>query len=208
MTSPNWIWLDLETSCLDERESHAFILEIALVAVDARLNEVAHWTSPVKFPRGDLVDVLRTGGTLELHSNSGLFGELQGSDGRADLVFEAGGFPTLEQAEAVAIQFMQAYAPPTFYPDGRVREGSPLCGSNVGKFDWPWLRLKMPKLAAMFHYRAYDTNAFFMSEQRFGGGPSVKSETRHRALVDCRQSIETVREFFGAPGASSAGGAT
>lgn len=199
-----WIWVDLETSTLDERTPDSYILEIGLVAVDAQLNEVAHWASPVKFPRGDLTDVLRRGGVLEMHSNSGLYGELQGSDGRAHRAFEAGGLPSLAEAEAVAQSFVATFAPPVMSADGtRVVQGSPLCGANVGKFDWPWLRQHMPKLAAMFHYRCYDTNFAFMSEQRFGGGPSVKAETRHRALADCRQSIATVRRFFGLPAVSS-----
>lgn len=199
----NWIWLDLETTCLDERTpADAHILEIGLIAVDARLNEVAHWGSAIKFPRGDLADVLRRCGTFELHQNSGLYGELTGP--RAIREFAAGGLPTLAEAEAVACQFVQTFAPPVMQPrrDGQgeyMAAGSPLCGSNVGKFDWPWIREQMPKLAAMFHYRAYDSNFCFMSEQRFGGGPSVKAETRHRALDDCRQSIDTVRRFFGLP---------
>lgn len=194
----NWVWIDLETTCLDERSPDAAILEIGLVAVDARLNEVAHWASPVKFFHGDLTDCLRRGGTLELHSNSGLYGELHSSP-RIHIDFQAGGLPTLAEAEAVAMQFVQAYAPPVLRTDGSVELGSPLCGANVGSFDRAWLRQHMPKLAAMFHYRAYDSNFCFMSEQRFGGWPSVKAETRHRALDDCRQSINTVRKFFRLP---------
>lgn len=198
----NWIWVDLETTCLDERAEHAHILEIGLVAVDAQLREVAHWHSPISFPRGDLAQVLRNGGTFEMHQNSGLFGELTGE--RSLLKFEAGGLPTLAQAEAVAMQFVQAYAPPVFAPrrDGTGQyfaAGSPMCGANVS-FDRGWLEVHMPKLAAMFHYRNFDSNFCFMSEQRFGGGPSTKGEVRHRALDDCRQSIATVRKFFGLAG--------
>lgn len=196
----NWIWVDLETTCLDERHPDAAILEIGLVAVDARLNEVAHWSSPIKFHHGDLAACLTRNGTFEMHQNSGLYGELIGE--RSHLLFEAGGLPTLAEAEAVACQFVQTFAPPVFLPrrDGTgeyMAAGSPICGANVGKFDAIWLRAKMPKLAAMFHYRCFDTNAFFMSEQRFGGGPSTKGEVRHRSLDDCRQSIDTVRRFFG-----------
>jgi oligoribonuclease (3'-5' exoribonuclease) len=215
----NWIWVDFETTTLDERHpTDSHILEIGLAAVDAKLQIVCEWSSPVKYFHGDLADCLRRCGTLEMHQNSGLYAEL--TSGRAHQTFESGGLPTLAEAEAVACQFVATFAPPVYnisdthwaqiqqakeagyatdLRERRIVAGSPLCGSNVGKFDWLWMREKMPKLAAMFHYRCYDTNFAFMSEQRFGGGSGVKTNTRHRALDDCHQSINTVRTFFGLP---------
>ncbi len=199
-----WIWIDLETPDLDPEAGQP--LEIGLIAVDAQLNEVAHWGSAIKPFHGDLVGLLDRCGTLEMHQASGLLAELTGA--RSLLRFEAGGLPTLAEAEAVACQFVEAFAPPVFAPrrDGKGQymvASSPMCGANVG-FDRAWLKRHMPKLAAMFHYRNYDTNFSFMSEQRFGGGPSEKTEVRHRALDDCWQSIAGVRKFFRLPASGGA----
>jgi oligoribonuclease (3'-5' exoribonuclease) len=191
MSTAHWIILDLETTSLDPREPNACILEIGLVAVDRRLNEVAHWSSPVKPLRGDWRQSLDARAT-EMHQNSGLIAELLGE--RAMLKFEAGGLPTLEQAEAVALQFVAAYGAPVS------QYGHPqaiMCGANIGSFDRQWLKVHMPKLDQAFHYRSADSNFCFLSEQFLSGAPTEKGETRHRALDDCRQSLATMRKFFG-----------
>lgn len=184
----NFIWLDLETNGLDPHKPDALILEIALVAVDATLTEVAHWHAPISPPSGFM-------GTLppelvDMHSNSGLLGELRGK--RSVEKFECGGLPNLAQTEAVAIQFLQAYGPG---PDGRGGNCT-IAGANPG-FDLAWIRKHMPTLAALFHYRPFDTNAFFMAQAWLTGTQMVKTGVRHRALDDCRASIDVCRRFFG-----------
>lgn len=187
MTTTNRIWCDLETTGLDETAPGAAILEIALVAVDNRLNEVAHWHTALRVSPRTLSEVQLNPRLLELHSNSGLWGVLQ-QDAQQMRKPEYGGLPLAQEAEAIALQFMQAYAPPNLTPIG---------GANSG-FDLRWLRRCMPHLAERFHYRPYDTNAFFLTEEWLLGGASAKVNAAHRALDDCRASIETVRRFFGA----------
>lgn len=188
-----WIFLDLETTGLDATAGD--ILEIGLVAVDRRLQEVAHWASPVKPSRGDslapprMVDRVR-----EMHAGNGLLGELVSE--RVHLRFDAGGLPTCAEAEAVACRFVRQFGPP---PDASSRPTAIMCGANIGSFDRQWLKVHMPALEAMFHYRSVDTNFTFLSEQFLTGGPTLKGETRHRALDDCRQAIASVRRFFGLP---------
>lgn len=187
----SWIFLDLETTGLDPKGGD--ILEIALIAVDRRLNELAHWHSPVKPFHGDWRSRLEPR-VREMHEGSGLLGELHSE--RIHLKFEAGGFPTREQAEAVALQFVAAYGTPPY------ANGSPsvhLCGAKVGGFDRRWLDEHMPKLSEAFHYREVDSNFAFLSELFFTGQSGLKGETRHRALDDARQSILTVKRFFGVP---------
>ena len=189
MTQSSWIFLDLETTGLDSKGGD--ILEIALVAVDRRLNELAHWHSPVKPFHGDWRSRLEPR-VREMHENSGLLGELLSE--RQHLKFEAGGFPKREQAEAVALQFVTAYGTP------RYANGSPsvhLAGAKVGSFDRRWLDEHMPRLSEAFHYREVDTNAYFLLELFITGSSGLKGETRHRALDDARQSIQTVRRFIG-----------
>lgn len=178
----NLIFADLETTGLDHTAPEAELLELALVAVDARtLAEVAHWSTPIKarchtgewHPR-----------VVEMHQNSGLLQELRGE--RAVLRFEDGGLPTRSQAEDVALQFMAMYAPD---------QSSPMCGANVGSFDRQWLRRFMPKLDGAFHYRCLDTNAAFLVESHVFGLSTTKGVTTHRALDDARQSVETLRKL-------------
>lgn len=184
-----WIFLDLETTGLDPDAGG--ILEIGLVAVDRTLTELAHWASPVKPSHGDWLSLL-DGYVYEMHSGSGLLGELTSE--RVHLKFEAGGLPDLKQAEAVAVAFVQQFGPPQ---DSRGRPTAIMCGANVGSFDRGWLRVHMPALDAAFHYRSLDSNFCFLAEQFLTGGPVTKGETRHRALEDARQSVDTVRKFFG-----------
>lgn len=192
MTQSSWIFLVIESTGLDPKGGD--ILEIALVAVDPWLNELAHWHSPVKPFHGDWRSRLEPR-VREMHENSGLLGELLSE--RQHLKFEAGGFPTREQAEAVALQFVAAYGTP---PDANGRPTVHLCGAKVGSFDRRWLDEHMPKLSEAFHYREVDSNFCFLSELHFTGQSGLKGETRHRALDDARQSILTVKRFFGVSG--------
>lgn len=188
----HFVFLDLETGGPDplhgEHDPKGQILEIALVAVDNRLREMAHWHSPIR-PLGVDWRVIMPPRVIEMHDGSGLTRDIQRHEPHTK-PFAEGGLPTEAEAEAVCIQFMQTYAP---------NRTSPMCGANVGAFDRRWLRARMPGLESTFHYRCYDTNTFFLSDQFFLGRSSVKGETRHRALDDARQSIQTVRRFFGAP---------
>lgn len=125
-----------------------------------------------------------------MHHASGLLAELTSQE---HVRREAGGPPVTAEAEQLAIAFVQRHAP------GR---SSPLCGANVGGYDRQWLRRHMPMLEQMFHYRNFETNSFWLAEQRFLGGDPLapKAATRHRVLDDCRESVQTVRKFFGLGG--------
>jgi oligoribonuclease (3'-5' exoribonuclease) len=186
-----WIFLDLETGGPDPLygglDPKGQILEIALVAVDNRLNEVAHWTSVI---RPSCVDwrIIMPPRVIEMNDGSGLTRDIQRHEPHA-VPFAQGGLPTEAEAEAVGCAFMAQYAP------GR---SSPMCGANVGRFDARWIYRRMPRLYGAFNHRCIDTNFAFLTEQFFANAPSFKGETRHRALDDARQSIATLRRFFGA----------
>jgi oligoribonuclease (3'-5' exoribonuclease) len=181
----NFVWCDIETNGLDPLRPDALILEIALVAVDATLTEVAHWHLPIIPTRGDWFGTLPPE-LVDMHSNTGLLGELRGK--RCNEKFACGGLPTLAQAEAVCLQFMQAY--------GGEPKSTYIAGANPA-FDLGWIRKHMPALATRFSYHVFDTNAFHMASAWLAGTPMAKTGTRHRALDDCRASIQVVRSFFG-----------
>lgn len=179
-----WVWLDYECSCLDENDPRAELLEIAMVAVEPRtLRELGAWTTPLK-------SRVFTGEwrpeVVEIHTASGLLAELR--SGRQHLKLEAGGFPTVLEAEAQAIGFLGYY--------GALGQ-SPICGANPG-FDKAWMRKHMPRLADSFHYRVFDTNFCFQLERFIRGTDDYqKRDVAHRALADCRASIQTLRNFLG-----------
>ena len=195
MAEPCWILCDLETPGLDPALGQP--LEIGLVAVNSRLEAIAEWASPIQPFRGDWLQSLDPF-IVEMHSNSGLLGELRGP--RSQLLFTAGGFPTLAEAEAVTCQFIAQFGHP---PDARGRGQALIAGANVGSFDKAWLAVHMPTAHAMLSHRSVDTNFTFLAEQFLGGGPVEKSETRHRALADCYQALNGLRRFFGLPALES-----
>ncbi len=191
MSDPHWILLELETPELDPDVGQ--LREMGMVAVNRKLEPAAEWHSPIKPFHGDWLERVDPY-VREMHSNSGLLAELR--SGRAHEMFEAGGLPTLEQAEAVACAFVAQFGHP---PDAKGRPQAIIAGANVGSFDRKWLARWTPKLHGMFSYRSLDTNFTFLAEQFLSGGPTEKSETRHRALADCYQALNGLRKFFGLP---------
>lgn len=194
MSEPHWILCDLETTGIEPELGQP--LEIGLVAVNRRLEAVAEWSAPIKPHHGDWLQRLDPF-IVEMHSNSGLIGELRGP--RSLLTFEAGGLPTLAEAEAVACAFVAQYGhPPITWRDGTVKGQAIIAGANVGKFECAkWIPAYFPKLDAMCSHRSLDTNFTFLAEQFLLNGPTEKSETRHRAIDDCYQALNGLRKFFG-----------
>lgn len=169
----NMIFLDLETTGLFPLEAGAAILEIGMVAVQVpTFREIEAWSTPVRrsVPGGDPLagcdDYVR-----KMHTESGLAAEIPNGMGRKD-------------AEQAAIAFYNRHC-----SGARVYLG----GSNPD-FDRRWLDACMPALAKKFHYRGFDTNAFFiLREYMFG---AEKSGQRHRVLDDCRQAVQAVHDHF------------
>jgi oligoribonuclease (3'-5' exoribonuclease) len=184
----NLIFLDLETSGLDETNPRAEILEIGMLAIHPQsLRELAAWSTPIKAHcfTGEWDPKV-----VEMHSSSGLLAELRGP--RSHLQFAAGGLPSLSEAQAQAVGFFAAHG-------GRTHLGqSPLCGANPD-FDRRWMKARgLSDLEKMFHYRSFDTNCFWQLRNFIAGQPAAnKAGTQHRALADARQSVQTLRSFLG-----------
>src|SRR5690606_9665840 len=118
-----------------------------------------------------------------------LLEELRGP--RSLLPLEAGGFPTLAQAQQLAVEF--------FFANGGASAAgkSPLCGANTQDFDRNWLRSRMPELERCFGHRAFDSSAFWQLRDVITGTVRESSSTAHRALDDCRESVQAVRNAIG-----------
>ena len=178
---PNLIIGDCETSGLDEAKDH--ILEIALVAVEIpTFREVACISSVVVPPLWPTVYRNMHAKVQEMHGASGLTNEVLAAHLQDD------GNHTPEMVEAVLLKFMRQHAPQT------AAWHTPLGGCNPD-FDRRFLRKRMPRLHAAFHYRNFDVRSITQLQDWVFGHKHVESP--HRALADARKAAADVRAFIG-----------
>lgn len=177
------IILDFETTGLDPNQHE--ILEIAMVAIEyVTLREVAAVASCLKVSSGFMGKLDEK--VFAMHTASGLLAEVRGP--RCNLSYEAGGWPTLQQAEAAAIGWLGLHC-------GATR--SWLGGYNP-EFDRGFMRKHMPRLEQTFHYRNMDLNFPHGLRELITGQPGEKKEgVTHRALDDCRHAAAALRSFVG-----------
>jgi oligoribonuclease len=175
------IFLDLETTGLDPEKCE--ILELGMLAIEyGSLREVAAVQTCLQVSSGFVGSLDEK--VLQMHTASGLLADVRGE--RANLRFEAGGWPTLAQAEAQAIGWMNLYG----------GQRSPLAGYNP-EFDRSFLRKRMPRLEANFHYRNFDVNFVHLLREVVTGTQTKKEGVTHRALDDCRHAAAALRSFLG-----------
>lgn len=175
------IFLDLETTGLYPQEAGASILEVGMLAVEApSFREVDSWSVTIKEPGPQLQDPLAgcSDYVRTMHRESGLAAELARDIGTP------GGPVRLMTAIAGATAFYLKHA------SGR---RAYLAGANPD-FDRRWLEVHMPAVASRFHYRGFDTNAFFVLREFLVG--VEKSNQKHRVLDDCRQAARVVHDHF------------
>lgn len=184
------LFLDLETTGLLPNAPGANILEIGMLAVEVpTFREIDSWSSVIVdigqlgrpgAPIGDVLagcdDYVR-----KMHTESGLHADLVAA---AEAARAGGDYPRLFDVQQAALAFYNKHA-----SGRRVYLG----GANPD-FDRRWLEYHMPALAKKFHYRGFDTNAFFILREYMSG--AEKSGQRHRVLGDCRQAVNVVHEHF------------
>lgn len=174
--SKRWVFLDLETTGLDTERCE--VLELGLVIVDADLlNEIAY-ASWIRWPGFDAYWEM---GALEMHRKSGFIEELQ----KANYI---GRTSTFDQIISEAMQFIRTYE----------AVGSPMCGSTVGSYDRSIVRRNFPLVDKLFGYRCIDVSS--VKELAKAWHPHVyesrpKVEAAHRAVPDCRASIEELQHY-------------
>lgn len=181
------LFLDLETTGLFPNAPGARILEIGMLAVEVpSFREIEAWSSVVVHPDaavGLTHDVLAgcDDYVRNMHTENGLKGDLISAT--AEMKLGCSG-PTLARAQDQALAFYNRHA------SGRRVY---LAGANPD-FDRRWLEYHMPVLAKKFHYRGFDTNAFFILREYLFG--AEKSGQKHRVIGDCRQAVQVVRDHF------------
>lgn len=173
----NLVFLDVETTGLDEGRD--LILELAMVVVALpTFAPVAEFSRVIRPPLWETVKRNLHERVAAMHEASGLLADIDGSESVGEHLIEG---------EACA--FVQQWAPHT--PAWH----TPLAGANPD-FDRRFLRKRMPKLHAKFHYRNFDVRSITQLQDWVFGRTHV--ESAHRALDDCRQAIQQVRDFLGA----------
>ncbi len=176
-----WIFLDYESTGLIPEKGE--LLEIGLLALNPDLTEAAAWSCPINPPSG--WQGLCDSKVLAMHEASGLRALLSGPAAWRDHPAPAGpGLPLKAQVEEWACQFLATW--------GGTRPE--LCGFNPD-FDRRWLRVHMPKLHELFHYRSLDCNSLWLAERAAGLAAPEKPPAEHRALADCRAAAEVLRRF-------------
>lgn len=174
------IILDFETTGFNPERNEP--LELAMVAIEyGTLRELGAITTCLNASSGCWGQC--DDKAFQMHVNSGLKAELDGP--RRHLRFEAGGWPTVAQAEGPAIAFMHHW--------GGVQ--SPLAGYNPS-FDRGFLRKFMPNLERTFHYRSLDCNFPHLLREIITGERGEKKTVTHRALDDCRHAAQALRDFL------------
>lgn len=179
------IFLDLETTGLYANEPGADILEIGMLAVDVpSFRELDSWSSLVVEP-DRLADPLKGADDYvrKMHAENGLLRDLEKA------IAESRETPPAPLPRYFDVQ-QKAIA---FYLKHAAGKKVYLAGAKPS-FDRSWLDAKMPQLAKKFHYREFDTNAFFILREYLFG--AEKDGQRHRVLDDCRQAVKVVHEHF------------
>ena len=176
------VWLDIETSGLDER--NGVILEVAVALTDDRSLIIEHESNWVVHWDNITLDHKLTGWARHQHEQSGLLDAVRAST--------TGMWPVRQELATFIAQ--------------HVKEGDGvLAGNSVGTFDRVWLRYHAPEVVERLHYRVFDVSSLRMQMQlwapssRAGYVASERSENGHarphRAMDDLRETIEEARVY-------------
>ena len=174
-----YVFLDLETTGLDPEKDH--ILQLAMVVTSDDLDPIGeHFCSDVALTEAAAGRLYMNPFVRDMHRKTGLLDRLE------DVVPP---YPC-EAAEGAAIKFLRKYA-----GADRVRGFFTIAGNSV-HFDLAFLRVHMPRLAAMFSHRIMDVSVLRMFEDRYGSGAiDVVNDCEHDALADCRCAIRQLHAY-------------
>ena len=166
------VWMDLEMTGLDPDRD--LILEAAAIITDFNL-EVVEQAPPlvIHYEREQMPPM--DSWNQKHHTTSGLLDEVQQSE------------ISIEEAEAVLLQFVSRHAGPC---------EAPLCGNSVWQ-DRRFLCRHMPGLERFLHYRIVDVSTIKELARRWHPAlldGKTKKET-HRAMHDIRESINELRLY-------------
>jgi len=190
---PRMIFVDTETTGLARDSSGRditpsnLVLEIGMLAINMpEMTEAEAWSTPINWDKHRVLESIKDDFVLKMHTKNGLLNEIFNHPKKHNKV-EAGGLPTIWEAEKQALAFLERNA-----TDDRPE----LCGANPD-FERMFFATYMPNLLQAFHYRNFDTNTFWLTRKFFGDWDGVKGQHQpHRALPDCRREFQALVEHF------------
>lgn len=164
------LWVDLEMTGLEPEKDK--ILEVAAIATDMKLNEIARFEAVVKVDE-ELMKQRMVGEFWEKNKKS------------RDALFEnnASGKP-VETVERELLDFCATYFGDTIY----------LAGNSIHQ-DRKFIEREMPELNKKLHYRMLDVSAWKIYFENALNKKFTKPEN-HRALDDIEGSIGELKWYL------------
>ena len=172
---PNLVWIDTETTGLDEDRPNAQILEIGCLITDSELNELDSFSTVIHASEEVLASMEAVEPiAAQMHRKNGLTEAC-----RASTVSQA-------QAEAEALAFISHYVGP---------KESALWGNSI-THDRNFLKAHMPSVFNHLHYRMMDVSGDKIKAQLwYPNLPHFKKAETHRTLDDIRESLAEERYY-------------
>ncbi len=158
------VWIDLETTALDPGEG--FIIEAGIVITTRELDPVYRLDVLIPPPR----HLEGSAQAILMHAKSGLLEEAD-SRGTWEISDVGNAFVRVINEKGAA--------------------GSPLCGASV-HFDRAWMRVFMPHVLGLLHYRNFDVSTFKILAEMQGLKLPEKREA-HRVIPDLEDAIALAR---------------
>ncbi len=170
MKKAKLLWIDLEMTGLDPKKDK--ILEVAAIATDMQLNEIARMTAVIKVDE-----------KLMEKRMQGEFWE-KNSEARAALFVQNETGEPVVTVEKKLLEFLDQYFGKEIY----------LAGNSIHQ-DRKFIEHEMPLLNARLHYRMLDVSAWKIYFENALNKKFVKPEA-HRALDDIEGSIGELKWYL------------
>ncbi|MBQ3440699.1 oligoribonuclease [Candidatus Saccharibacteria bacterium] len=170
MKKAKLLWIDLEMTGLDPVKDR--ILEVAAIATDMNLKEVARFEAVVKVSE-KLMEERMVGEFWEKNASSKDALVKQNEDGKP-----------VAEVEKELLDFIDKNFGKEIY----------LAGNSIHQ-DRKFIEREMPELNKRLHYRMLDVSAWKIYFENALGKKFVKPEA-HRALSDIEGSIEELRWYL------------
>lgn len=170
MKKAKLLWIDLEMTGLDPVKDK--ILEVAAIATDMELNEIATYEAVVKVDE-ELMKARMVGDFWEKNSKS-----------RDTLITQNQNGQPVEAVEKELLQFIEQNFSKEIY----------LAGNSIHQ-DRKFIEHEMPELNKKLHYRMLDVSAWKIYFENALNKKFIKPEN-HRALDDINGSIEELKWYL------------
>lgn len=170
MKEAKLLWIDLEMTGLDPAKDR--ICEVAAIATDMKLNEIASYQAVVKVPE-ELMNERMVGEFWEKNSKSRDALKAQNQDGKP-----------VKEVEQELIDFIDKNCTKEIY----------LAGNSIHQ-DRKFIEREMPELNSRLHYRMLDVSAWKIYFENALNKKFIKPEN-HRALDDIKGSIEELKWYL------------